>query len=272
MLLGKLSNTVTFDTVTYDFASVTNVVDMVAALPVNNALGDPACRAAAAMQARRVRANERNSVLQLRCSSGVLPRSLQQQPLIKHCFTHSSRLRLRVKHHNIVPSHSHRASTRPLHCILAPILSPRCIFAFPDTNRATIPTPAQLSNAHALRECSRQRGCVGSSVPLLHLMMMMMRMMMILLRSPLLAVDLVKVVLLRNDVRQLRRVLAVISGVPLANVLHPAHKSHATRDATAANRHLNTLTILLGLSCTCSKYLQVQRETAAVNAQHNAYA
>ena len=30
---------------------------------------------------------ERNSVLQLRCSSGVLPRSLQLQPLIKHSLT-----------------------------------------------------------------------------------------------------------------------------------------------------------------------------------------
>ena len=45
--------------------------------------------------------------------------------------------------------------------------------------------------------------------------------MMILLGQRLLAVDLVEVVLLSDNVQDLRRVLAVVGGVPLAYVLHP---------------------------------------------------
>jgi hypothetical protein len=45
--------------------------------------------------------------------------------------------------------------------------------------------------------------------------------MMILLGQRLFAVDLVEVVLLSDNVQNLRRVLAVVGGVPLAYVLHP---------------------------------------------------
>jgi len=42
---------------------------------------------------------------------------------------------------------------------------------------------------------------------------------------PLLAVNLVEVVLLRDDVQDLGRVFAVVGGVPLADVLNPEQMS-----------------------------------------------